>query len=80
MQGAYAGTSMKGGGTWSVADGVLTYSAGANTGTSKLSLSGSRLVIDPDPVVVEDGSTPGVSEYERSTARPEKVPTEQQEK
>src|SRR5205823_3771835 len=32
MQGQWAGMSMKGGGKWSLADGVVSYSNGANSG------------------------------------------------
>src|SRR5262245_20000383 len=34
MQGQFAGMSMKGSGTWSIADDVVTYTAGANSGKS----------------------------------------------
>jgi hypothetical protein len=65
MQGPYAGMSMKGRGTWSLSEGVLTYTAGANSGKSNVRLESGRLVIDPDLSVLKDGKTEVTGEYER---------------
>jgi hypothetical protein len=45
MQGQFAGMSMKGGGKWSLADGVVSYTSGANSGKSRVRLESGRLVL-----------------------------------
>jgi len=65
MQGQFAGLSMKGGGKWSLADGVVSYTAGANEGKSRVRLVSGRLVLDPDFSVRKDGTTEVTGEYER---------------
>ena len=57
--------SMKGGGTWSVANSVIKYTAGDNSGTSKASLKGTVLVLDPDFTVRRGGKDEVTGEYER---------------
>lgn len=65
MQGQFAGMSMKGGGKWSLADGVASYTSGANAGKSRVRLESGRLILDPDFTVRKDGTTELVGEYER---------------
>jgi hypothetical protein len=65
MQGQFAGMSMKGGGKWSMADGVVNYTSGANSGKSRARLESGRLVLDPDLSVRKDGTQEVTGEYER---------------
>jgi hypothetical protein len=66
MAGRYAGTHMKGSGTWKLTGDVLEYSAGANTGRTAITVSDKVLTFSPDPVVMPDGKTPSPTKYERS--------------
>jgi hypothetical protein len=65
MQGQFAGMSMKGGGKWSIAAGVVSYTSGANSGKSRARLESGRLVLDPDFSVRKDGTQEVTGEYER---------------
>ena len=65
MQGQFAGMSLKGGGKWSLADGVVSYTSGANAGKSRAQLVSGRLVLDPDFSVRRDGTQEVAGEYER---------------
>ena len=65
MQGQFAGMSMKGGGTWLLANNEIAYTSGANSGTSKARLSGGVLVLDPDFSVRRAGKEAVTGEYER---------------
>lgn len=65
MQGQFAGMSMKGGGTWSLVNSVIKYTSGDNSGTSKASLNGAVLVLDPDFTVRRGGKDEVTGEYER---------------
>jgi hypothetical protein len=65
MQGQWTGMSMKGGGKWSLADGVVSYTSGANSGMSRVTLKQERLIFDPDFTVRKDGKTEVAGEYER---------------
>jgi hypothetical protein len=65
MQGPFTGMSMKGGGKWSLADGVVSYTSGANSGKSRVRLESGRLVLDPDFTVRKDGTIEVPGEYER---------------
>ncbi len=66
MQGAYSGITMKGGGKWSLKEGVIHYTSGENTGTSRVRLDLGRLVLDPDFTVRKDGTIEVPAEYERA--------------
>ena len=65
--GVMDGMNMKGGGTWALADGVVTYANGAEKGTSRVSLKSGHLVLDPDFHLRKNDATktPIVGEYER---------------
>ncbi len=65
MQGNFAGMQMKGDGRWSLEDGLVRYTAGANSGQSCVHLSSGRLVLEPDFGVARDGTTLVPCEYER---------------
>jgi hypothetical protein len=65
MQGQFAGVSMKGGGKWSLADGIVSYTSGDNAGKSRARLEAGRLILDPDFSVRKDGVTEVSGEYER---------------
>jgi hypothetical protein len=65
MQGTRAGMSMKGGGKWSLADGLVSYSNGTNSGKSRARLESGRLILDPDFSVRKGGTEEVVGEYER---------------
>jgi len=65
MQGQFAGMSMKGGGKWSLADGMVSYTSGANAGKSRAQLVSGRLVLDPDFSVSKNGTEEVAGEYER---------------
>jgi hypothetical protein len=65
MQGQFAGMSMKGGGKWSIVDGVVSYTSGDNSGKSRIRLESGRLVLDPDFSVRKDGTQEVTGEYER---------------
>jgi hypothetical protein len=65
MQGQWAGMSMKGGGKWSLADGVVRYTNGSNSGKSHVWVESGRLVLDPDFSVRKGGTTEVIGEYER---------------
>ena len=65
MQDQFAGMSMKGGGTWALANNVITYTSGDNSGTSKARLNGGVLVLDPDFTVRRGGTDEVTGEYKR---------------
>jgi hypothetical protein len=65
MQGQFAGMTMKGGGNWSIADGVVSYTSGANSGKSRARVQSGRLILDPDFSVRKDGTQEVTGEYER---------------
>jgi hypothetical protein len=65
MQGPFAGMSMEGSGKWSLTDGVVTCTAGANSGTSRVRMELGRLILDPDFMVRKDGVTEVAGEYQR---------------
>jgi hypothetical protein len=64
MQGQFAGMSMKGGGKWSLANGMVSYTSGANAGKSRAKLVSGRLILDPDFSIRKDGTTEVAGEYE----------------
>src|SRR5262249_54510215 len=45
MEGSFAGMRLQGGGKWSLADGVVSYSSGDNAGKSRVSLEAGRLIL-----------------------------------
>ena len=59
--------TMKGGGKWSLAQGVIDFDNGKVTGKSKITLAKDRLVLDPDFLLRtnDKASRPLVTEYER---------------
>jgi len=65
IQGQLTGMSMKGGGNWSIADSVVSYTSGANSGKSRARLESGRLVLDPDFSVRKDSTQEVSGEYER---------------
>ena len=65
MEGQFAGMSVKGGGKWSLAGGIVSYSNGANSGKSQARLESGRLILDPDFSVRKGGTEEVVGEYER---------------
>jgi hypothetical protein len=62
-----AGLSLTGGGTWSLADGTISYTNGEKQGKSCVSLNSGRLVLDPDFHLRKNDATkaPVTCEYER---------------
>jgi hypothetical protein len=65
LEGRWAGMAMKGSGTWALAQGVMSYTAGANSGKSKVSLKSGRLVLEPDFMLARNGTDPVTTEYVR---------------
>jgi hypothetical protein len=65
MQGQFAGMSMKGGGKWSLSNGFVSYTSGANSGKSRIRLESGLLILDPDFTIRKDGTTEVVGEYQR---------------
>ncbi len=65
MQGQFAGMSMKGGGKWSMENGLISYTAGGNEGKTRARLVSGRLVLDPDFSVRRDGTEEVTGEYQR---------------
>ena len=67
--------TMSGGGTWSLADGVVSFTNGADKGESRVSLSARRLALDPDFTLRKnDGKkTPIAVEYEAAAIHKEPV-------
>jgi hypothetical protein len=61
------GMTMRGGGKWSVADGVVNFTNGQESGKSRMTLSEGRLTLDPDfHLRANDAAkTPLSGEYER---------------
>jgi hypothetical protein len=64
MQGPFAGMTMKGGGSWSLVEGVVSYTSGVYAGKSRVRMESGRLVVDPDFAVLKDGKTEVIGEYE----------------
>lgn len=64
-QGQVGGITAKGGGNWSLADEVVSYTSGENAGKSRVRLDAGRLTLDPDFTVRKDGTTEVTGEYER---------------
>jgi hypothetical protein len=69
MQGQFAGTRMQGGGKWSLVDGIISYTSGANSGKSAAQLNSGRLVLTPDLSVRKGGTIEVTGEYERDRAK-----------
>lgn len=65
MEGQFAGMTLKGGGKWSVAEGVVRYTSGANAGESHARVESGRLFLDPDFTVRIDGTREVIGEYQR---------------
>jgi len=65
MQGQFAGMSMKGGGQWSLEDGVVSYTSGENSGKSRALVASGRLILDPDFSLRKNGTGEVAGEYER---------------
>jgi hypothetical protein len=63
MQGPFAGISMKGGGKWSLTGGIVSYTSGHNSGTSRPRFESGRLVLDPDFTIRKDGTVDVTGEY-----------------
>jgi hypothetical protein len=70
MEGQFAGMSLNGGGTWSLANGVITHRSGGSLETSTARLNGRVLVLDPDLAVRRGGTVEVAGEYERCTGGP----------
>ena len=66
MTGRFAGTYMKGSGSWKLVGDSFEYSAGTNTGRTTITLSGSTLTFSADPIITSDGKTPVRTTYERA--------------
>ena len=66
MAGRFAGTEMKGSGTWKLDGEFMQYSAGANTGRTRVAIVGNVLTLSPDPVVTPGGKTKSTTRYERA--------------
>jgi hypothetical protein len=65
MRGPWEGMTMRGHGTWSKDGNRIIYARKEQFTESVARFEGSRLVFEPDFVLVRDGSTPVVSVYER---------------
>ncbi|HET6250055.1 MAG TPA: hypothetical protein VFE47_20355 [Tepidisphaeraceae bacterium] len=66
-EGYLGGMKATGGGTWSLADGKITYTNGVKNGTSTIRLESGRLVVDPDffMSIRKKSPEPISAEYER---------------
>jgi hypothetical protein len=61
MSGKFEGMQLKGQGTWAIKDGTLSWTAGANSGTSKIIFTGTdQVALDPDPVITTPGGKQAV--------------------
>jgi hypothetical protein len=65
MQGQFAGMSLECGGKWTLEEGVISYTSGANSGKSRARSESGRLVLDPDLTIRKDGTEEVAAEYER---------------
>lgn len=65
MEGAFAGMKLDFSGKWSLVDGVVSYSAGANSGKSRIRFESGRLIVDPDFTLRKEGTTEVTGEYEK---------------
>ena len=65
--GGLDGLELTGGGTWSLADGTVSYTNGEKQGKSRVSHNAGRLVLDPDFHLRKNDATkvPVACEYER---------------
>ncbi len=66
MRGPWDGMTLRGNGRWSASGDRVTYTGNEQATTSVVRVEGSRLVLRPDFVLVQDGSTPVVGVYERA--------------
>ncbi len=68
LGGAGEGMVLQGGGKWSLANGVISYNNGQESGTSQVRLSGGRLMLEPDFGLRKNDKSkaPLTTEYERS--------------
>lgn len=66
-EGYLDGMTVNGGGTWSLADGVMSYTNGVNKGTAKVRLEAGHLTVDPGVFISIRKKSPGpiAAEYER---------------
>lgn len=55
ITGQYAGMAMKSDGTWKFAGSALTWTAGKNAGSSKVTHTPDKLQLEPDPVLAQPG-------------------------
>jgi hypothetical protein len=56
MNGNFEGMQLNGHGTWAIKNGVLSWTAGANSGASKVIFKGkNQLLLDSDPVIRAPG-------------------------
>jgi hypothetical protein len=65
LQGSFAGMKLNPSGTWSWANGAVSYTAGGNSGTAMVRLVSGRLVLDPDFVLRKEGTVAVAAEYQR---------------
>jgi WD40 repeat protein len=74
-QGALAGMTMSGGGAWSLADGVVSFTNGVDKGQSRVTLTSGRLALDPDFTLRKNDGTkaPIAVEYEAAALHKEPV-------
>ncbi len=65
MRGPWDGMTLKGNGRWSASGDRITYTGKDQTSTSIARFEKSRMLLEPDFVLVKDGATPVISVYER---------------
>lgn len=66
MRGPWDGMTLRGKGRWSASGDRVTYTCKEQSSTSIAHVEGSQLVLEPDFVLVVDGSTPVVGIYQRT--------------
>jgi hypothetical protein len=66
MMGPFDGTHLQGSGSWTLKDGILSYTAGSNQGNSKATVKARVLSLSPDPVVKPGGKTDVDTEYQKA--------------
>lgn len=57
MSGPWEGMRLVGDGFWKLSSGGFEYTAGVNHGTSRVEVSGTTLVLSPDPVITPPGGS-----------------------
>ena len=67
MRGPWDGMTLRGNGNWSAVGDRITYSHKEQSSTSVIRVEGARLVLEPDFILVRDGSVPIVGIYDKTS-------------